>query len=119
MQNYQRPILKPKTKTLKVLVRPLTGQQQSLDLNRDKITLTDPAVRVRKTLKDAIDYSQLTPTQQSRWEAGTFGSIELKTIKGHQYYYLRWKDPETGKYRSTYLGKGWEKATAKMQKLTA
>lgn len=101
------------------MARPQTQSQPQPEKIREKITLTDPAVRVKTTLKNAIDYDQLTRTQQSRWQAGAFGSVEQKTIKGHQYYYLRWKDPETGKYRSTYLAKRWDKAMEKMQKLTA
>ena len=66
----------------------------------------------------AIDYDKLTPTQQARWDAGMYGSIELKNIGIYNYYYLRWLDPQTKKYRSTYLAKEWDKAIAKMQKLT-
>jgi hypothetical protein len=31
---------------------------------------------------------------------------------------LRWSDPETGKKRSTYLAKDWDKAIAKLHQLT-
>ena len=54
-----------------------------------------------------------------RLDAGLFGSIELKTIKGFQYYYLRWQDPANDKKRSTYLGKTWDKAKAKLAELVA
>jgi hypothetical protein len=65
-----------------------------------------------------VDYDKLTPTQQAKWDVGIYGRIELKTIKGHQYYYLRWSDPETKKIRSTYLAKNWDSAIAKLRKLT-
>jgi hypothetical protein len=73
---------------------------------------------VRKSLKESIDYAKLTASQQARWDAGLYGSIELKGIKGNYYFYLRWSDPETKKYRSTYLAKEWDKAILKLQKLT-
>ncbi|WP_310485717.1 hypothetical protein [Chamaesiphon sp. VAR_48_metabat_403] len=75
-------------------------------------------VRVRKSLKESIDYAKLTATKQAAWDAGMYGSIEIKTIKGNDYLYLRWNDPETGKKRSTYLGKDWNTAIEKMKKLT-
>jgi hypothetical protein len=86
--------------------------------DRDKITPTVRTVGVRKPLKDAIDYDRLTPTQQAKWDAGVYGSIELKNRGIYQYYYLRWRDPTTNKYRSTYLAKGWDEAIAKMRNLT-
>jgi hypothetical protein len=121
MQNYQtpRPILKPKTKIVGVLARPQPPTQSRPEIVREQKTLTDPAVREQKTLKNAIDYESLTPTKQAQWDAGLFGHIEQKTIKGNLYYYLRWRDPQTNKLKSTYLAKKWDKAIAKMQKLTA
>ena len=73
---------------------------------------------MKKTLMQAVDYDKLTPTQQAKWDMGMYGSIELKTIKSYNYYYLRWLDPETKKYRSTYLAKDWDRAIAKMRSLT-
>jgi len=61
---------------------------------------------------------RLTPTQQARWDAGMFGSIELKARGIYSYYYLRWIDPQTKKLRSTYLAKEREDAIARMQELT-
>ena len=85
---------------------------------RDKITPTGGNIGVKNTLIQAIDYDKLTPTQQARWDAGMFGSIELKARGIYYYYYLRWIDPQTRKLRSTYLAKEWEDAIAKMQELT-
>lgn len=98
--------------------KPPTLHRSVVSINRDKPTLTAPAVRVGKTLQESIDYDFLTPTQQLRWDMGMYGSIELKTIRGYQYYYLRWLDPESKKYRSSYLGKTWEIAIEKLRKLT-
>jgi hypothetical protein len=121
--NFERP--RPKLKNsqpqqLNLLPepKPPTQHRSVVSINRAKTTLTAPAVRVRKSLQESIDYNFLTPTQQLRWDAGMYGSIELKTIRGYQYYYLRWLDPESKKYRSNYLGKTWERAIAKLRKLT-
>lgn len=121
--NFERPRPKIKTKppeqlTLLPSPKPPTLHRSVVSIDRANITLTAPAVRVRKSLKNAINYDLLTPTQQLRWDMGIYGSIELKTIKGNQYYYLRWKDPESNKYRSSYLGKTWDIAIVKMRKLT-
>jgi hypothetical protein len=115
-----KPILKPKLRQRILSIHPQPPIEDRLppELVREKITLTEPAVRVKKSLKQSIDYNRLTPTQQLRWDVGSYGSIELKTIKGHQYYYQRWYDPHTKKYRSTYLAKDWDKAIAKLKKLT-
>jgi phage repressor protein C with HTH and peptisase S24 domain len=86
---------------------------------RDKNPLTAPTVRGQKTLHESIDYAKLTASQQARWDAGLYGSIELKKIKTNYYFYLRWTDPETGAKRSSYLAKEWDKAIAKLQKLIA
>jgi hypothetical protein len=115
------PILKerPKLPTiLSISPKPPETHRDPPAQLRDKNTLTDATVRVKKSLKDSIDYAKLTPTQQAAWDAGMYGSIELKQIKGNYYYYSRWKDPATGKKRSTYLSKDWNKAIAKLQKLT-
>jgi hypothetical protein len=84
----------------------------------DKFTPTVPTVGVNLSLRDAIDYDALTPTQQAKWDAGLYGSIELKNRGIYQYYYLRWRDPKTSRYRSTYLGKTWGIAIAKLKTLT-
>lgn len=66
----------------------------------------------------AIDYEKLTPTQQSRWDAGMWGSIELKNDRGNQYYVTRWVDPNTGVKRSNRLGRTYDEAIAKLRLLT-
>ena len=117
----QRPLLKPRpqhNRILSIEPRPPQINRDIQTINRVQSTLTKPAVRVNKTLKQAIDPDKLSAMNQARWDAGLYGSIELKQIKGHQYYYLRWKDPETKKNRSTYLAKDWERAIAKLKKLT-
>jgi hypothetical protein len=116
-----RPIIKAKPPTQLTLLsepRPPVLHRSIPDAYRDKNTLTVPDVRVKKSLIDVIDYDSLTPTQQLKWDLGMYGSIELKTIRGSQYYYLRWLDPENRKYRSTYLGKTWSIAIEKLRKLT-
>jgi hypothetical protein len=120
-RQLQLPILKerPKLPTiLSISPKPPETHREPPALPRDEKTLTEPAVRVKKTLKESIDYAKLTPTQQASWDAGMYGSIELKKIKNNYYFYQRWKDPETGKKRSTYLSKDWNTAIDKLQKLT-
>jgi len=48
-----------------------------------------------------VSGGQLPPS--NRKKAGRGGHYELKTIKGHQYWYLRWRD--NGIHRSLYIGK--------------
>jgi hypothetical protein len=103
---------------LSIIPKPPTVHREVPAPLRDKNPLTDPDVRGKKSLHDAIDYAKLTASQQARWDAGLYGSIELKKIKSNYYFYLRWRDPETGAKRSSYLGKEWEQAIAKLQKLT-
>ena len=126
MRNYlicPRPILKEKPQSQQLTIsslspQPPTVHRETVAPPRVENTLTAPVVRVRKALKDAIDYAKLTATKQAAWDAGMYGSIEIKSIKGNDYLYLRWNDPETGKKRSTYLGKDWNTAIEKMKKLT-
>jgi len=66
------------------------------------------------TLHQAIDYDKLTPTQQARYDAGFFGSIELKDRGIYHYYYCRWTEPESKIRRSTYLHKDWDEALSKL-----
>jgi hypothetical protein len=86
--------------------------------HREQSTLTKPTVRVKRTLKNSVDYAKLSATKQAAWDAGMYGSIELKKVKGNYYFYLRWRDTETGKNRSTYLGKEWDIAIRKLHELT-
>lgn len=78
------------------------------------MTPTKPSVGVKLTLHQAIDYDQLTPTQQARWDLGLFGSIELKERRIYHYYYVRWTEPKTGTRRSTYLHKDYDIAMMKL-----
>jgi hypothetical protein len=117
-----KPILKPKQKLISVIPKPaetLAVMHQQLDLIGAKIALTKSGVGAKTALKDSIDYDKLTPTQQRRWDDGTFGCIQLKNVKGYQYYYLRWTDPATKKMRSKYLAKDWDDAARKQRMLTA
>ncbi|WP_310485105.1 hypothetical protein [Chamaesiphon sp. VAR_48_metabat_403] len=115
-----KPILKTQVRQLALSIHPQPPTENRLPPlpTGELITPTVPTVGVRKTLFQAIDYDRLTPTQQARWDAGMFGSIELKARGIYHYYYLRWIDPETKKYRSTYLAKDWDRAIEKMHKLT-
>jgi hypothetical protein len=116
-----RPTLKTKPPTQLSLLpepQPPTVHRSPPNYHRDKFTPTARTVGVNLSLKDAIDYDALTPTQQAKWDLGLYGSIELKNRGIYQYYYLRWRDKSTDRYRSTYLGKTWEIAIAKLKKLT-
>jgi len=48
-----------------------------------------------------VSGGQLPPTKRKK--AGRGGHYELKTINGHQYWYLRWRD--NGIHHSLYIGK--------------
>jgi hypothetical protein len=116
-----RPKLKPKPNhrnILSIIPQPPTVHRPPPDLSRENNTLPRSARRENKPLNQSIDYDGLTPTQQVRWDLGLYGHIELKTIHGFQYYYLRWRDPNNNRLRSTYLGKEWNKAIVKLRKLT-
>jgi hypothetical protein len=64
-----------------------------------------------------IDYDKLSPTQQARWDSGTFGSIRLEPRGGNQYYYMEWTDPTTKKRHKNYLASEWEQAIARQKEL--
>jgi len=81
------------------------------------LTPTKLPVGGKLTLYQAIDYDKLTPSQQAKWDAGMYGSIELKPRGIYHYYYVRWTEPNTGKRRSTYLGKDWDIAIDKLNLL--
>jgi len=81
------------------------------------LTPTKLPVGGKLTLHQAIDYDKLTPSQQAKWDAGMYGSIELKPRGIYHYYYVRWTEPNTGKRRSTYLGKDWDIAIDKLNLL--
>jgi hypothetical protein len=81
-----------------------------LDEVRDNSPLNKSDVRVKLTLHQAIDYDKLTPTQQARYDAGFYGSIELKAIGIYHYYYCRWTEPGTKIRRSNFLHKDWDEA---------
>jgi hypothetical protein len=125
----RKPILKPRINQLSILPAPPTVNRPPPVGSRDessppKLDRGDdsslPFPRPKTTLQDAIDYDKFTPTQQMRLDNGMFGAIELKEQHpGRFYYYLRWQDPANNKKRSTYLGKEWEVAKAKLRQLTA
>jgi hypothetical protein len=79
---------------------------------------TAPNVGGKLPLNKAICPEKLSASKQAAWEAGLHGSIQQKKVKGNYYFYVRWRDPINGKKRSTYLGKEWDQAIAKLQKLT-
>jgi hypothetical protein len=79
---------------------------------------TAPPVGGKLPLNKAICPEKLSASKQAAWEAGMYGSIQQKKVKGNYYFYIRWKDPHTGTKRSTYLGKEWNDAIAKLRKLT-
>jgi hypothetical protein len=64
-----------------------------------------------------IDYDRLSPTQQARWDSGTFGSIRLEARGKNYYYYLQWTNPTTKKRHKTYLAPEWPEAIARQKEL--
>lgn len=123
MQNGQRlpaPILRPKQQSQQATPTPFPVQSLAINLVapvREVLPLTGRKVRGKTSLTDSVDYDKLTPTKQARWDLGLYGTIELKKINRWHYYYLRWSD-DNGKRRSTYLAKEWDKAIAKVRRLT-
>jgi hypothetical protein len=69
-------------------------------------------------MNQAIDYDKLTVSQQMKWDAGMYGSIQLRTDVKNPYYFVRWKCPITKKHRSTKLDADYDRALAKLQQLT-
>jgi len=65
----------------------------------------------------AIDYDKLTPTEQAKWDAGMWGSIQLKNDRGNEYYVTRWVDPNTGVKRSNRLCRTYADSIAKLKLL--
>ena len=118
MQNQSRflnplPILKKppiKPRILCIVSQPPNLAVLPLEEVRVELPLIKPDVRVSLTLHQAIDYDKLTPTQQAKYDAGFFGSIELKPIGIYHYYYCRWTEPGTKIRRSNFLHKDWDEA---------
>lgn len=116
-----RPKLKTKPNTqLSLLPEPQPPTEHRTVPNNvgDKIPPTVRKVGGILSLAQSVDYDKLTPTQQLKWDAGMYGSIQLKTVKGYQYYYVRWRESNTGIQRSKYLGKTWDIAVANLKQLT-
>lgn len=104
----KKPTVKPKILSI-VSQLPITAVLP-LEEVRGDYPLKQPQKEILLTLHQAIDYDKLTPTQQLKYDAGLFGSIELKSIGIYHYYYCRWTEPESKKRRSTELGKNWDEA---------
>jgi hypothetical protein len=122
-QNRQQlppPILRPKTQRQEATLDPLQSTPLAINLItplRGGDPLSGRKIRGLQTLTDEVDYDRLTPTKQAQWDLGIYGTIELKKISRWHYYYLRWYD-QNGKRKSTYLAKEWDKAIAKVRRLT-
>ncbi len=116
-----RPTLKPKPPSQLSLLptpAPPTQHREPPANIRDRMPPTARKVGGILSLTQSVDYDKLTPTQQLKWDNGMYGSIQLKTVKGHQYYYLRWTEVTTKIRRSKYLGKTWDLAIAELKRLT-
>jgi hypothetical protein len=107
-----RPILK--NKQLSIIPQPPTEHRDPpISIGKSPRTR-----RGRLPINKAIDYDKLTPTEQARWDAGVFGSIELREDVRDSYYCVRWRDPTTGIRRSTKLAHNYADAIAKLRELT-
>ncbi len=121
--NFERPRPKLRTKpatqlTLLSTPQPPTEHREPPQIERDNSPRKISALRGNLPLHLAIDYDKLTPTQQAKWDAGMWGTIELKNDRGNQYYVTRWTDPTTGVRRSNRLGRTYTEAIAKLKLLT-
>lgn len=121
--NFQRPrpTLKPKPSTQLSLLpepQPPTEHREPIPIARGGSPRKITNLRGGLPLHLAIDYDKLTPTEQARWDAGMWGSIQLKNDRGNQYYVTRWTDPNTGVKRSNRLGRTYDEALAKLKLLT-
>jgi hypothetical protein len=121
--NFERPRPKLRTKpptqlTLLPTPQPPTEHREPPQIGRGGNTRKISNLRGGLPLHLAIDYDKLTPTEQARWDAGMWGSIQLKNDRGNQYYVTRWTDPDTGVKRSNRLGRTYDEAIAKLKLLT-
>ena len=115
-----RPTLKPKPSTQLSLLpepQPPTEHREPIPITRGGSSRKITNLRGGLPLHLAIDYDKLTPTEQARWDAGMWGSIQLKNDRGNQYYVTRWTDPNTGVKRSNRLGRTYDEALAKLKVL--
>jgi hypothetical protein len=116
-----KPILKPKQQQLSFSItnpQPPTVSRELPLVNRDNSSRNPRRTRDKKSLKQAIDYDKLTPTQQLKWDAGIYGCIHLRTDVKKPYYCLRWTDPTTKSRRSTKLAHTYDEAISKLKQLT-
>jgi hypothetical protein len=116
-----RPKLRPKPSPQLTLLpepQPPTQHREPPQIERGGIPRKITNLRGGLPLHLAIDYDKLTPTEQARWDAGMWGSIQLKNDRGNQYYVTRWVDPNTGVKRSNRLGRTYNEAIAKLKLLT-
>jgi hypothetical protein len=116
-----RPKIKPKSTTQLTLLpepQPPTEHREPVPIARGGITRKISNLRGGLPLHLAIDYDKLTPTEQARWDAGMWGSIQLKNDRGNEYYVTRWVDPNTGVKRSNRLGRTYKEAIDKLRLLT-
>ncbi len=115
-----RPKLRPKPNTQLTLLpepQPPAQHRDPPQTKRGKPPRKISNLRGGLPLHLAIDYDKLTPTEQAKWDAGMWGSIQLKNDRGNQYYVTRWVDPNTGVKRSTRLGRTYEEAIKKLRLL--
>jgi hypothetical protein len=97
--------------------QPPTQNRLPPNLPRDKISRKPRPKREKLSLRESIDYDQLSPSEQAKWDAGIYGSIQLKQDRGREYYVVRWVDPLTGSLRSNSLGKDYQQAKAKLKQM--
>jgi hypothetical protein len=120
--NCPRPILRqppkpPSQLSLLPTPQPPTQHRAPPTLERVNISQSPPTVGKKLPLRQSIDYDKLTANEQAKWDAGMYGSLHLKDVKGNQYYVVRWYDPRTKTLRSNSLGKDETEAIARWRKL--
>ncbi len=121
--NFERPRPKLRTKpatqlSLLPTPQPPTEHREPPQIERGGNPRKISKLRGGLPLHLAIDYDKLTPTEQAKWDAGMWGSIQLKNDRGNEYYVTRWTDPNTGVKRSNRLGRTYDEAIAKLKLLT-
>jgi hypothetical protein len=126
MPNYQtcpRPILRqppkpPSQLSLLPEPQPPTQHREPPTVERAKITRNPPERGQKLPMNQAIDYDKLTVNQQMKWDAGTFGSVQLRSDVKTPYYFVRWKCPITKTHRSLKLDEDYDRALARRRQLT-
>jgi hypothetical protein len=98
---------------------PPTVHREPPTPERAKITRNPPDRGQKLPIREAIDYDKLTVNEQMKWDAGIYGSVQLRSDVKSPYYFVRWKCPITKKHRSLKLDEDYDRALEKRRQLTA